>query len=34
MAAPTPGPLEALLVSEGPAWLRELEPGEWTEDGC
>lgn len=30
MAAPTPGPLEALLVSEGPAWLCEWEPGEQT----
>lgn len=30
MAAPTPGPLEALLVSEGPAWLCEWEPGQRT----
>ena len=28
MAAPMPGPREALLVSEGPARLREPQPGE------
>lgn len=28
MAAPMPGPREALLVSEGPAQLREPKPGE------